>query len=463
MATQTIQNETVLPQWYQDYLQQVMGRGLSAAGEEYQPYTGQRIAGLTPEQESAYGYTKDMFGLQGDTLNQAKGLYGDAATAGNGSFDQASGMFTSAGGKDTAGLATPYLQQGSALANQAAGGSSLAGANPYIQQSVAPIGLAGAQPYLSQASQTFPGAVDQYMSPYNQQVTDRIAQLGARNLSESLLPQISDQFVRAGQFGSAQQRDVVGRALRDTQESVLGQQAQALESGYGTAGQLFNQDQSRLAGIGGTAGQLGTSQQQILQNAGLGIGSLQSGDLSRQLSAGQTLGQFGLGQSSAAAADAARQIQAAQGISGIGQAQNQAALAAAQGLDSHAANAQNLGFQQIAALEATGNAQQAQNQKGLDTAYSDYKEQQQYPWQQVGNLSNVVQGLPVNQSSTQTVTGAGPSTTSQIAGLGLGVAGLANSGLFKAKGGAVRKKVKYKSAHSYGNTPRRGIDFMEAA
>ncbi len=74
--------------------------------------------------------------------------------------------------------------------------------------------------------------VGNYMNPYNQAVTDQIARLGARNLSETLLPAVSDQFIRAGSFGGSRMGEFGGRALRDTQESILNQQAQALQQGY---------------------------------------------------------------------------------------------------------------------------------------------------------------------------------------------------------------------------------------
>jgi hypothetical protein len=73
------------------------------------------------------------------------------------------------------------------------------------------------------------------MNPYNQAVTDQIARLGARNLTENLLPGVSDQFIRAGSFGGSRMGEFGNRALRDTQESILGQQASALQQGYGQA------------------------------------------------------------------------------------------------------------------------------------------------------------------------------------------------------------------------------------
>lgn len=74
--------------------------------------------------------------------------------------------------------------------------------------------------------------IQKYMNPYQQGVLDVIAKQGSRNLTENLLPGVSDTFIRAGQFGSGRMGEFGSRALRDTQESILNQQAQAAQQGY---------------------------------------------------------------------------------------------------------------------------------------------------------------------------------------------------------------------------------------
>jgi hypothetical protein len=83
------------------------------------------------------------------------------------------------------------------------------------------------------------------MNPYNQAVTDQIARLGARNLTENLLPGVSDQFVRAGSFGGSRMGEFGNRAVRDTQEAILGQQANTLQQGYTQALGASQQDLAR--------------------------------------------------------------------------------------------------------------------------------------------------------------------------------------------------------------------------
>lgn len=121
--------------------------------------------------------------------------------------------------------------------------------------------------------------INQYMNPYTQNVTDRLAQLGARNLQENLLPAISDQFIKAGQFGSAGMGNFGARALRDTQEAVLGQQAQALQQGYS---QALSASSSDLARQQGALAQLAALSQTGQQMSAADIAALEAAGLSRQ-------------------------------------------------------------------------------------------------------------------------------------------------------------------------------------
>lgn len=98
------------------------------------------------------------------------------------------------------------------------------------------------------AGQSSVNNINAYMNPYTQNVTDQIARLGARNLSENLLPAVSDQFIRAGQFGSSGMGTFGERALRDTQESILANQTSALNTGYTQALGASQADLTRQQG-----------------------------------------------------------------------------------------------------------------------------------------------------------------------------------------------------------------------
>lgn len=99
----------------------------------------------------------------------------------------------------------------------------------------------------------------------------------------------------------------------------------------------------------------------------------------------------------------------------------QRGLAGAGALSGLAQAQQAMGLRDIAALGAAGEAQQQLGQRNLDWAYQQFQQQQQYPQQQIANLSAILHGLQVPEAKaiTQTATGPTPSGFSQMLG-GLG-------------------------------------------
>lgn len=119
-----------------------------------------------------------------------------------------------------------------------------------------------------------------YMSPYIQNVTDRLGVLAGRNLSENILPQLSDQFVGAGQMSGTRLGEFTSRAVRDTQDSLLAAQGNLLNLGYGQALGAAQTDLSRqLSGGQQLADLAQTGQNYGLTDAGAlaSVGSQISG------------------------------------------------------------------------------------------------------------------------------------------------------------------------------------------
>lgn len=278
-----------------------------------------------------------------DILGSAQPLLNQAQTNANNIVGSASPYLTKAAGMSASDASNPYLQAGTAasgmnaanpylqagvsasgfnaanpLLQQAAGASGMNAANPYMNQSqsttaqaLADKALNAANPYLQQASQSSVSNIDQYMNPYQTNVMDALAQQGTRNLTENLLPGVSDSFIRAGQFGSRGMGEFGSRALRDTQEAVLRQQAPMMQQGYAQAMQASAADKARQASLAGTVGSisgadLGRTLQGASQYANLGqqAGQLTGADAARQAQVASTMGQL-TGQ------DASRQMQAA--------------------------------------------------------------------------------------------------------------------------------------------------------
>ena len=304
-AAVTTYGETVenIPKWLSDYTQGLIGRANVIAGEPYQAYEGPRIAGWAPEQLAAF----EM-------------------------------------GRENVGSWSPYMG--------AAGQATMAGA------SANPLGVAA--PFISQGSQQFPGAVEQYMDPYIGNVLDRQAELSQRQLTEEFLPGLQSAFVGSGSFGGDRMMEMGIRGTRDIAEGLQGQQLGALSQAYGQAGQLFNQDMQRMLQSGELAGTL----------AG------QTGEL--QLAGGQQFGAL---------------AEALQGLQG----------------------------RDVAGLEAIGAQQRGLGQQSLDLAYSDFLRQQGYPREMVDWMSSVVRGMPAPTATSTSQTGPadvyGPSPLSQMGSL----------------------------------------------
>lgn len=480
---------TELPEWYTQYIQQIVGRGMGLADQPYQAYEGPRVAPLNQDQLSSFDMVRGLPGVGAPNYAAAGDLLSRSTTAHGQDFAEARDYFNragmpvntdfsgaiqpgveamrAAGERNTWGVAQPYIDDASGYLSGAASGSAYGAGMPYIGQATSPTGLASASPYLGMAGTSFPQMASAYMSPYTDAVVNRLGTLAGRNLSENLLPALSDDFIKSGGYGSLRHRDLVGRTVRDLGEYTLGQQAQALEQGYGQAGQLYGQDAGRYAGLAGTAGNLGLGQQNLLLGAGSTLGGLAGADYSRLLGAGQSLGQFGLGLSSAQAADAARALQAGQGIGQLGLSAAQAAAAQAeanragymnagtarQGLGVSNANIwQNAASGQVALgntlhgnagqdaslLNQIGGQQQGQTQQNYDTAYGDWRDQTGYDWQNLGRISNLVNGqsIPTTNTGQSSTTAPGPNTAAQAGGLILG--GLATyNALNRSNGGPV--------------------------
>jgi hypothetical protein len=83
-----------------------------------------------------------------------------------------------------------------------------------------------------------------------------------------------------------------------------------------------------------------------------------------------------------------------------------------------------------------GGQQQQLAQQGLNTNYQDFLNQQNYPYKQIGFMSDLVRGLPLGQQSTQQMYQAPPSMIQNVGALGMGAYGI--NQLMKADGGQVK-------------------------
>lgn len=92
-------------------------------------------------------------------------------------------------------------------------------------------------------------------------------------------------------------------------------------------------------------------------------------------------------------------------------------LAQAQGLTDVATRSTGANLANIQAQGAFGDLQRGVQQQQLDTQYSDLMRKQDFPMEQVGNMANILRGVPIVQTGGQTVTQTPPpSFASQLTG-----------------------------------------------
>jgi hypothetical protein len=489
-ATSYVTESNQTPRWMQDAIYNQIQLATNVANTPYEPYELPTVAELSPLQQQAYQNVVSNQGSWRGASDAAQAGMRNMSTADTtqrlradqnaylsnpnlAQSDLAAGRssFNRAGGLDAVGAAQPAL-------NRAAGVDSVAAAQPFLTQagnqnvvgaaqqyitgaanqnitgaaqpmlnraadtttqSLAERSLAAANPYLTAASTSAASNVGDYMNPYQSGVLDVIAQRGARNLTENILPGVSDAFVKAGQFGSSRMGEFGSRAVRDTQEAIIDAQSQAAQQGYGqamsaaqadlarqaqlagTAGSISGSDLSRImqggsqfANIGQTQGQLTAQQAQMLANLGQTQGQLtgqQMGQLTNlgqaQTQSGQAQQQFGIN-----AAQFAQQAQAADYQRQIG-ALNDMSNLARQG--------QTMAATDVASLEAAGAAQQSQRQRELNAAYEQYENERLYPMRQLDWLNSQIRGMAPStpQATTRSTTSTGetysPSPLSQLA------------------------------------------------
>ena len=174
--------------------------------------------------------------------------------------------------------------------------------------------------------------------------------------------------------------------------------------------------QNQLGASAVGAGAFGGSRQGVAQ------GQIAGDVLEQQARTGSQLRTAGFAQ--------AQQLAQQQAQQKLQQAQLQGALG--QGIAGLGQLGQQMAGQDINTLLGLGGLQQQQTQQGLNLAQQNALAQQQLPFQQVGFLSDIFQGVPALQSTYSTTQTPGPSSTSQL--LGLGIAGLGAAGQAKGFG-----------------------------
>ena len=386
---------------------------------------------------------------------QAQALAGEALGYGGqgaGYGAQASGygaqgaMQAARGAEQGARMAGMYGTQGAMTGREALGyGAEAAGYGTQGALASQQGFGAGAQ-YAQQA--TTPSSIQAYMSPYMQNVVDYQKSQAARDYAIGQQARKA-QAVGQGAFGGSRQAIVEAEAQRTLGNQLAGIEAQGaqqafqnaqqaqqfganlglqgLQAGYQGLGMGIQGAQAGLQGVAGAqnaaqTGLQGVAQQLAARQLGLagtaqGIQGAQAGMQGAQTGLQGVQGAVGAGQYGLAGLG--QGIQGAQALGQLGTQQ----LAAEQGI--------------LGAQYQMGTQQQAMEQQKINQAIQDYATAQQYPLMQLGFMSNMLRGLPMQSTSTNQYVAAPNYLTQAVGAVGTG-ASLYNA--LKAKGGIVDSK-----------------------
>lgn len=381
-TTTTVQD---IPAWEQGYVTDLLGQAQTLAAQPYQQYTGPQVAGFTPDQTQAFSNIENMSGTYQPTADAATSSVMSGANTANNIYDAGAGDVNSSTGYNPLAAVSPYL-------NSAAGYNSAAAAQPWLNQ---------AANYSTQAANAAtPQGIQSYMSPYTNDVVNGIQNEANLNWSQNIMPGVNDKFVGSGQYASGRNAQVLGQAAGNFQTGLSANVANALESGYTTAG-------NQAATQAGILGNLGN---QALTGAN-DAGNAQTSQISNLLNQAQTAG--------TATNQQAQNLQSAGTTLGnltATQGAQQTAAGTALGNLSNQEQQENLTQNQ--ALQAVGQQQQQLNQTNLNTAMTNFQNQVNYPEQQTEYLNQIIRGLPAPAASTSSSQTTPAYSTSPLAGIG---------------------------------------------
>ena len=390
------QTTTSIPDYAKPYVEEMLGnaQGLTDINQNpYMQYMGDRVAQFNPLQQQSYENAALM-----QTAPQLQDATAMAGMAGLGALntqytfnpyqtrsitDGGMGGYGGGGGGYGGGTGGTggydYLMSGQpAMYNEGNSGGMPTGPNEG--------GLLPGQEQLGRGyegnSITAPqNTLQQYMNPYMQNVVSRQQQDAQRQAQIAGQAQQANA-ARSGAFGGSGDYIMRAQAAGNLARQKGDIQAQGLNNAYTQALSQFNTEQQQRQ----AAEQLNAQQQQF--GAGLGLQGLQTA------------------------------MTGAKSLADIGNTQYQ----------------QNMGILNM--QNQLGGQQQQQVQNVMNTQYQDYLNAQNYPYKQLGFMSDMLRGLPLTQQAS-TVYAPAPSMVSQVAGLG--TAALGASKLF-AKGGAVNNR-----------------------
>jgi hypothetical protein len=277
-------------------------------------------------------------------------------------------------------------------------------------------------------------AVQNYMNPYLQSALQPALQEVQRQYDITGTQEMGNA-TKAGAFGGNREALMAAENQRNKNMAMNQLIGQGYNQAYNTANQNM-QAASQLGMQGANVGLAGLNAAN--QNYLAGIQGAQAGlqGVNAQLAGtaqgmqGSQIGMQGATQAGQLGVSGANTgLQSVQGAVGAGQYGLQGLNTAGQAASTLGALGQTQFGQEQAANQAMLNAgaqQQQLQQQGLNIGIQDYQNQLNYPYRQLGFMSDLLRGLPLTQQS-QSIYQSAPPASQQLMGLGLGAAGLSKA------------------------------------
>jgi hypothetical protein len=231
---------TSYPDWYQNYVQNILGQAQNLGAQPFQAYpVSQMFAPFTADQLQAF-----------QQIRNNQGAY------------------------------QPYIGAATQALNNVSGYDPFQQGMPYIGAAgQGPTALQAGAPGVAAGMQTWdPFSQSQYMNPYATGALQYAQQLAGQQFGEQTLPAINTAFIKSGGgAGGARYTDFMNRAVRDYTASQMGQANTALSQNYWNAANQFNTDMQRQMSGGLGMGQLANTTMGALGNLGQQAANITSG------------------------------------------------------------------------------------------------------------------------------------------------------------------------------------------
>ena len=395
-SDQTVTTSNI-PEYAEPYYMAMMDDATTASSAAYTPYGDQRLADQNPDTLQSYDAVRDIALSGVPYLDQAAGTAQSGITGAQGIAGAATNAadydpyaFSEFGGmQDASGLANPY-----------------SGFNAYD--------YGDPQMWDSQVA-------NQYMSPYIENVLNRQKDRAYTDFDR--MGQYRDaEATKAGAFGGSRGAVVDALAQEELTRNMADIDARGLQSAYESAGDMFQSDRNTGFQYQGAQADeygryQGVSAEELARTQGISIDEarriqgMQGDELARVqgAQAGENLAaaQFGT--------DSYRTALDALGLSG-----DMSSALAGYGEADRAADIQGAQL-----LEASGQAQTAYDQAGLDIGYQDFLNQQSWDQDQLSWYNEMLRGLPTGVDQTRS-TYEQNSPLKDALGMGISAIGLYN-------------------------------------